>query len=527
MAFNFGAFLGGAAKAGLQTYQMLSEEEERELIKEERRRRIDKERAIEAAGRETLGRAGTQTDYTESVQGATGVGPQQAQAIQSKTDDPEFDRAVAQSAVDVMREGAARKGALPTGPSTVTAKEYTQEQADKDYIRRLSAIDPRLGRQARVENFQIKELERKEAAQNKFNASMDKLDKDLATIESSFESRGMLGLYETAKKNGLNVKYVEPKSETNALATIQLIGKDGKVERIFTSGSEAAEALREARMGQFESEAMKLLGDPKSIIDAMRAKRTEGREDQRLGMEQQRLEMELKTNPARIDQIRASIRASDASARESNLKADKLRDMQSMNAQMEELLKNPKENASAIIQLASRMELRFPDVYTRTGTVKDSEGNQTQVTTGILGNVVKGTLKASGVAILPTQSLPLLRDAAAAAKNDSKKFLASQAAKTAMGLGATPEDLIKDFMPQAAAPTKQPQSAIPAPSTTNSTAASSSVTPSGRGATVTPNIPPPPPRTIQQQSRGGIVDTGRPNPEYEAWERKYGRYQTQ
>jgi hypothetical protein len=526
MAFNFGAFLGGAAKAGLQTYQMLSEEEERELIKEERRRRIEKERAIEAAGRETLGRAGTQTDYTESIQGAAGVGPQQAQALQSKTDDAEFDRAVAQSAVDVMREGAARKGALPTGPSTVTAKEYTQEQADKDYIRRLSAIDPRLGRQARVENFQIKELERKEAAQNKFNASMDKLDKDLATIESAFESKGMLGLYETAKKNGLNVKYVEPKSETNALATIQLIGKDGKVERIFTSGSEAAEALREARMGQFESEAMKLLGDPKSIIDAMRAKRTEGREDQRLGMEQQRLEMELKTNPARIEQIRASISASNASARVSNLQADKLRDMQSMNAQMEELLKNPKENASAIIQLASRMELRFPDVYTRTGPVRDSEGNQTQVTTGILGNVVKGTLKASGVAILPTQSLPILRDAAAAAKGDSKKFLASQAAKTAMGLGATPEDLIKDFMPQAA-PTKQPQSAIPAPSTTNNAAESSSVASSGRGATVTPNIPPPPPRTIQQQTRGGIVDTGRPNPEYEAWERKYGRYQTQ
>jgi len=398
MAFNFGAFLGGAAKAGLQTYQMLSEEEERELIKEERRRRIDKERAIEAAGRETLGRAGTQTDYTESVQGATGVGPQQAQAIQSKTDDPEFDRAVAQSAVDVMREGAARKGALPTGPSTVTAKEYTQEQADKDYIRRLSAIDPRLGRQARVENFQIKELERKEAAQNKFNASMDKLDKDLATIESAFESKGMLGLYETAKKNGLNVKFVEPESN-DGLATIKLIGKDGKVERIFTSGSEAAETLKQARMGQFESEAMKLLGDPKSIIDAMRAKRTEGREDQRLGLEGRRVALEENMQPIRIQLTKAQISESLANATGKNLDAAEKREYNGLRSELLTLLDKPTaENAGRIQQLARRAAILNPKEVLVTKTERNPEtGILESITTNVLSGEVQKSLSESNV----------------------------------------------------------------------------------------------------------------------------------
>ena len=478
MAFNFGAFAGGLAKGGLQTYQMLSEEEERELIKEERRRALKKDTDIAEAGKSTLGKVGSVDEFGNVI---------------------------------------------------------TQEQADKDYANKLYAIDPRLGRQARIESFQIKDLERKETTQVKFGQAMERLDKDLATIQSTVESGGMQGIYDLAKRNGLKVDFVKPEKE-GSVATIRLLDNDGNVERIFTSASQAGDALSEARMNRFiNTEALPLMGDPKSIIDAMNSQRTAAREDKRLGFEQRRLEMEIATNPARVEQIRASIASSNAAARLSNLQADKLRDMQTMNAQMEELLKNPKENATAILQLASRMELRFPDIYTRTGTVKDADGNQTQVTTGILGNVAKGSLKAAGVAILPTQSLPILREAAAAAKGDSKKFLASPAAKQAMTLGATPDDLIKDFMPQAA-PTSQPQSAIPVPSTTNSTAApsatnsaasASSIAPSGRGASVTPNIPPAPPKTIQKRTRGGLVDTGTPNPDYERWERMYGRYQTQ
>ncbi len=514
MAFNFGAFLGGAAKAGLQTYQMLSEEEERELIKEERRRRIDKERAIEAAGRETLGRAGTQTDYTESIQGAAGVGPQQAQAIQSKTDDPEFDRAVAQSAVDVMREGAARKGALPTGPSTVTAKEYTQEQADKDYVRRLSAIDPRLGRQARVENFQIKELERKEAAQNKFNASMDKLDKDLATIESAFESKGMLGLYETAKKNGLNVKYVEPKSETNALATIQLIGKDGKVERIFTSGSEAAETLKQARMGQFESEAMKLLGDPKSIIDAMRAKRTEGREDQRLGLEGRRVALEENMQPIRIQLTKAQISESLANATGKNLDAAEKREYNGLRSELLTLLDKPTaENEARIQQLARRAAILNPKEVLVTKTERNPEtGVLESITTNVLSGEVKKSLTEGGI--------PNARDWAAA-----------QQGKRPDGTPLKPEDITR--WNSAHSPEYQISTGGPAkPKQTPTSAIPTKVSPAAKireAAGLAPIIPEPPPKEITKTSsgRGGGV-TRVPNPDYTEWERQYGEaYRTQ
>ena len=513
MAFNFGAFLGGAAKAGVQTYQMLSEEEERELIKEERRRRIDKERAIEAAGRETLGRAGTQTDYTESIQGAAGVGPQQAQAIQSKTDDPEFDRAVAQSAVDVMREGAARKGALPTGPSAVTAKEYTQEQADKDYVRRLSAIDPRLGRQARVENFQIKELERKEAAQNKFNASMDKLDKDLATIESSFESRGMFGLYETAKKNGLNVKFVEPESN-DGLATIKLIGKDGKVERIFTSGSEAAETLKQARMGQFESEAMKLLGDPKSIIDAMRAKRTEGREDQRLGLEGRRVALDENMQPIRIQLTKAQISESLANATGKNLDAAEKREYNGLRSELLTLLDKPTaENEARIQQLARRAAILNPKEVLVTKTERNPEtGVLESITTNVLSGEVKKSLTEGGI--------PNARDWAAA-----------QQGKRPDGTPLKPEDITR--WNSAHSPEYQISTGGPAkPKQTPTSAIPTKVSPAAKireARGLAPIIPEPPPKEITKTSsgRGGGV-TRVPNPDYTAWERQYGEaYRTQ
>ncbi|MFZ9326818.1 MAG: hypothetical protein ACO24H_05090 [Polynucleobacter sp.] len=399
MAFNFGAFAGGLAKGGLQTYQMLSEEEERELIKEERRRRLEKERAIEAVGRDTLGRAGTQSDLTESVQGAAGVGPQQAQAVQSKTGDAEFDRAVAQSAVDVMRENAARKGALPTGPSTVTAKEYTQEQAEKDYVRQLSAIDPRLGRQARIESFQINKLERDEKAQVKFGQAMERLDKDLATIESTLESKGMQGVYELAKKNGLNVKYIEPKNE-GSLATVQLLGKDGKVEQIFTSASQAAQTLGEARMSRFvETEAMPLLGDVKSIIEAMNARRTAAREDRRVGLEQQRVDMEAKLLPERIGQMRAQIRESLSTATGKELDAAEKREYNGLRTELLKLLENPTaENAPRIQQLARRAAILNPKEVLVTKTERNPEtGILESITTNVLTGEVQKSLSESNV----------------------------------------------------------------------------------------------------------------------------------
>ena len=525
MAFNFGAFLGGAAKAGVQTYQMLSEEEERELIKEELRDRRDRAKQFRAITAEELGRVGKQPGYeaTGAIREAAGIKPEEVE--QTAIPGPSLSQAAG------VKEGISSVGTQSTA-IPVSANPVTREDAMAKIFERGMSVDPDKAFDLAIKGMDLedklgsnKQKREFRAWQNNFNTELGKLQ----VLEARSTSDPDAFIAE-AKKLGVDVRPVSLGEGKTAFETFYRGNKIGQYDSL---SSAAADGISMYTTNMITQGVAKFANSPEQFVNILSTmdrmnleRRRVGMDQERLGMEHQRLEMELKTNPAKIDQIRASINASNAAARESNLKADKLRDIQSMNAQMEELLKNPKENASAILQLASRMELRFPDIYTRTGTVKDSEGNQTQVTTGILGNVAKGSLKAAGVAILPTQSLPILRDAAAAAKGDSKKFLASQAAKAAIGLGATPEDLIKDFMPQAA-PTKQPQSAIPAPSTTNSTKTSSSVAPSGRGATVTPNIPPPPPRTIQQQSRGGIVDTGRPNPEYEAWERKYGRYQTQ
>jgi len=156
MAFNFGAFAGGLAQGGMNTYLTLSEierknkemalrEEEAARSKEQfgwsRAEQEEKNKIREAAGVYS-GVGGS--NYAPELQRTAGIGQQQAQglAVNTGMGGDAFDRAVNESAQSVLRESAQRQGAAIPASAEMKPTMYTREQADADYLRRVSAINP-------------------------------------------------------------------------------------------------------------------------------------------------------------------------------------------------------------------------------------------------------------------------------------------------------------------------------------------------------------------------------------------------
>jgi hypothetical protein len=156
MGFNFGAFAGGLAKGGMDTYLTLSEierknkemalrEEEAARSKEQfswsRAEQEEKNKIREAAGVYS-GVGGA--NYAPELQRTAGIGQQQAQglAVNTGMGGDSFDRAVNESTQGTLRENAQRQGAAIPASAEMKPATYTREQADADYLKRVSAINP-------------------------------------------------------------------------------------------------------------------------------------------------------------------------------------------------------------------------------------------------------------------------------------------------------------------------------------------------------------------------------------------------
>jgi len=271
---NWGAFAGGFAKGFNDTYRMLSEDEERKLAREERRQRMEREEQGRTAARETLGRVGTQSDFTQAIQTSAQVGPQQARAIQAGTGDVEFDQAVAQSATDVMRETAMRKGAIPTTADKappLQGQTYTEGQAYQDYSRRMAGIDPEKALSARVQGLQLEDLTRKAENARQFDALRTELNTTLAKISGTAEANGLRGLAEEANKAGLKVEYRAGKD--NIGGRVAVLGPKGDVLETITDVNSAVQKLQGLVMDQFSKRAVGLLGSTEAFLTEMRGQR--------------------------------------------------------------------------------------------------------------------------------------------------------------------------------------------------------------------------------------------------------------
>ena len=149
MGFNFGAFAGGLAQGGMNTYQMLESIESQkkrdalvEMQAQELKQNMDERtKAKEAA--DVYNKVGG-ADYAPELQRTAGIGAQQAQglAVNTGAGGDAFDRAVNESAQSVLRENAQRQGAAIPASAEMKPTMYTREQADADYLKRLTAINP-------------------------------------------------------------------------------------------------------------------------------------------------------------------------------------------------------------------------------------------------------------------------------------------------------------------------------------------------------------------------------------------------
>lgn len=310
MAINFGAFAGGLSKGFSDTYRMLSEEEERELAMKERRDRMTREAQARTAALETIGRSGQDT-YTPELE-ARGAGTTQAKALEQQNAGfgpegyAEASRATA---------GALSREAVPTD---MKSRTYKESEAVGDYARRLAAIDPDKALATSTQARQLKQLERSEDLQAKFDAASEKLNKDLALITGTAETGGMKGMAELAKKNGLNVQFVQA---ANGTGRINVLGKDGKPVQTFTDTASAADALAQARLGQFIQESIPTLGSADKVITALGTQQQMKLAQRADDRAEKKLPYELKTEGAKAGyyeseaaQNRAKVAALAASA---------------------------------------------------------------------------------------------------------------------------------------------------------------------------------------------------------------------
>jgi hypothetical protein len=219
MGFNFGAFAGGAAKAGVDTYFRLGEEERRDAeakrlqeLHDAKMAEIQKENELDKAYADTLGRTGT----PEAWRTAGGSrGPQE--------------------------EGA--QPALSANPTEAfpTQKLYSRDQAMQDYRNKIMGISATKGAEVlgKMQGLEKGELEidaykraaKKEAAFDTYmNTLKDKIPALRDEVQSELKTNGISG---TVTKYGS--EFTKLTGHTASVIGNELVIKDAKgkvIERL-------------------------------------------------------------------------------------------------------------------------------------------------------------------------------------------------------------------------------------------------------------------------------------------------------
>lgn len=277
MGMNWGAFAGAAAQSGLSTYERLEEQKLKELQRSQLEKEIKEKEALDQAWRESQARVGQQDEYGQAIKTAGGVGTEQAQMLSSQgalpgntAADQDFERASAQAAAGALRENAVRQGAIPTEKAALPEMkptEYTSAQGMADYVKAAGQVS----RKGTLEAMQLSTVKRDYDNQLKFDEEKTKLNDTLARIQGIGESQGLKGLAEAAKKEGLEVRFVEGKNGVGS--RIQVLGPKGDVLETVSDVNTATTKLSQAAMQQFMDKSVSLLGSPDKVLAYMQGER--------------------------------------------------------------------------------------------------------------------------------------------------------------------------------------------------------------------------------------------------------------
>lgn len=284
MAINWGAALGAAVDTGIKTYERLGEEELRAMQREKFKKDLEQEKALDALYSEKLGRVGKDVstftpDMATPETGFYPAGTEPKEALPAG-------RAGANYVSD--SDGMALKE---------TTKQYTQKEALSDIAREAAVVG---GRKGAVEAMQFKSVARASDIEDKFDASMNKLNNTLATIQGTAESGGLKGLADAAKKEGLKVEFVEGK---NGVGKINVLGPKGDVIETVTSVGDATSKLEQLAMKNFMNSNLALLGSYDKVAAYMQGNRKLDIDEQANRDKGAYYKSEATLNEARIGQI--------------------------------------------------------------------------------------------------------------------------------------------------------------------------------------------------------------------------------
>lgn len=237
MGFNFGAFAGGLAKGGMDTYQMMeaieSQKKRDELVamQTQEMKAAAEERAAlkEAAG--VYGKVGT-NDYTSEMERVAGRG---IGSVNSGAGGDDFDRAVNESAAAVALENKARveasRAGLPTDDAATWQKAqadaagmkpalYTREQADAEYLAKARGINPEKALAIEAQQMQVQAGRRDQKFDEEFDAEKTKWNQQTANLMQRFDN--------ALAKDGANgvIREIGPEFKRITGKPISLVGND-------------------------------------------------------------------------------------------------------------------------------------------------------------------------------------------------------------------------------------------------------------------------------------------------------------
>ena len=219
MAFNLGAFAGGLAKGGMDTYQTLEAIESQkkrdaliELQAQEARAAAEERTALKGAAASTFGQVGAPET-----------------AIPGRK----------LSEADVTNAYAIDQG----DPAAVAPKAYTQAQAEADYLSKVRGISPERALDVEAKQMQIQSGRREQKFDQDFDAERTKWNQQTTDLMSKFDT--------ALTQDGANgvVREIGPEFKKITGKSIALVGND----IVVGTGKDAEKIPAKDLRGAFES----------------------------------------------------------------------------------------------------------------------------------------------------------------------------------------------------------------------------------------------------------------------------------
>lgn len=345
MAFNFGAFAGGAATSALSTYTQLNADRMRQLQTQEMMQDMAEKNAFQESvknqaaintpkGGMDAGQAfdkGVQYENPEAqaaVKAQMGnLTPEQQQAVFQKLKGTTVDVAAQKSALPAVDEAAAtqipaeaipEKAGLDLGKVQVYQDKEGKTLATTEGEKRspeniMRSVMDDMYKSGNMAGYQKAAGIYKMAREVSMSDATDKIMEDARAKEEKFQDtldkHGMVGavekLGEEFAKNGIKLSVVKGKDGKDAVA---VMGQDGKPQQTFTSSAQVMEAFSNMMGEHTGRQLLKIPGHNPKDVFAMMKDKAQGKYYDVKSMLDQALQ------PYQIEHLKAQTNASNASA---------------------------------------------------------------------------------------------------------------------------------------------------------------------------------------------------------------------